>query len=52
MMPDLGKYAEAVLSSYAVSIALLIVLVWLSLRRSKHISKQLQDIETKAKRNG
>ena len=27
MMPDLGKYAQAVLSSYAVSIALLVVLV-------------------------
>ena len=52
MMPDLGKYAEAVLSSYAVSLVLLVVLVWLSLRRSKRIQKQLQDIEMKAKRNG
>ncbi len=52
MMPDLGKYAEAVLSSYAVSLVLLMVLVWVSLRRSKRIKKQLQDIETKAKQNG
>ncbi|MCR9112696.1 MAG: heme exporter protein CcmD, partial [Rhodobacteraceae bacterium] len=32
-MPDLGKYAEAVLSAYAVSIVLLVALVVLSWRR-------------------
>lgn len=52
MMPDLGKYAEAVLSSYAVSLVLLVALVWLSVRRSKRIKAQLQDIEMKVKRNG
>ncbi|MBU3261243.1 MULTISPECIES: heme exporter protein CcmD [Roseovarius] len=52
MMPDLGKYAEAVLSSYAVSIALLAVLVWMSLRRAKRVKKQLEDVESKVKRNG
>ena len=52
MMPDLGKYAEAVLSSYAVSLALLIVLVWLSLRRSAKEAKQLEDVEQKARRHG
>ncbi|GGO57840.1 heme exporter protein D [Roseovarius pacificus] len=52
MMPDLGKYAEAVLSSYAVSIALLVVLVWMSLRRAKRVNKQLEDVESKVKRNG
>lgn len=52
MMPDLGKYADAVLSSYAVSLVLLMVLVWVSVRRSKRIKAQLQDIEMKVKRNG
>lgn len=52
MMPDLGKYAEAVLSSYAVSIALLAVLVWMSLQRAKRVKKQLEDVESKVKRNG
>ncbi len=52
MMPELGKYAEAVLSSYGVSIALLVVLVWASLRRARRVKKQLEDIESKAKRDG
>ena len=30
-MPDLGKYAEAVLSAYAVSIVLIVLLVLVSL---------------------
>ncbi|MEQ8899637.1 MAG: heme exporter protein CcmD [Roseovarius sp.] len=52
MMPDLGKYADAVLSSYAVSLALLALIVWLSLRRSKRIKKELEEVETKVKSNG
>ncbi|MCZ0810658.1 MAG: heme exporter protein CcmD [Pseudomonadota bacterium] len=52
MMPDLGKYAEAVLSSYAVSIVLLVVLVWLSVWRATRVRKQLEDIESKVKRDG
>ena len=34
MMPDLGKYADAVLSSYAVSILLSVVLVEKRSRRN------------------
>lgn len=52
MMPDLGKYAEAVLSSYAVSIALIIGLILFSTMRSKRVKKQLQEIESKVKSNG
>ncbi len=52
MMPDLGKYADAVLSSYAVSIVLLVAIVWLSVWRARKVKKQLEDIETKAKSNG
>ncbi len=51
-MPDLGKYAEAVLSSYAVSLVLLLILVGLSWRRSMRIKKALQDIEKRQKKNG
>ena len=51
-MPDLGKYAEAVLSSYAVSLVLLAGIVIVSLRRSRRVRKELQDIETKVKSNG
>ena len=52
MMPDLGKYAEAVLSSYAVSLGLLIVLVALSWRRSLRIKSALQEIEKRQKKDG
>jgi heme exporter protein D len=45
MMPDLGKYAEAVLSSYIVSIVLLVLLVAMSLRASKKARAELQKLE-------
>ena len=37
MMPDLGKYADAVLSAYAVSIVLLVAIVGMSLWRGKRV---------------
>lgn len=49
MMPELGKYAAAVLSSYAVTIVLLIVLVALSLRRARRVRARLRQVE---ERNG
>ncbi len=49
MMPDLGKYADAVLSSYAVSLVLLLVLVALSWRRSVRTKNALQEIEKRQK---
>ena len=45
MMPDLGKYAAAVLSSYAVTIVLLVLLVGLSLRRARKVQQRLRDVE-------
>ncbi|MCW8841912.1 MAG: heme exporter protein CcmD [Rhodobacteraceae bacterium] len=45
MMPDLGKYADAVLSSYVVSIALLVILVGMSLRASRKARAELQKLE-------
>ncbi len=45
MMPDLGKYADAVLSSYAVSLLLLFGIIGLSLWRNKRVKQQLAEAE-------
>lgn len=52
MMPELGKYAAAVLSAYGVTLALLIVLVGLSLWRSAKVRRQLEEIENRRSGNG
>ena len=52
MMPDLGKYAETVLSAYAVSLVLIVVLVLLSLRRGHKVKAQLGAVEKKVRKNG
>lgn len=52
MMPDLGKYAEAVLSAYAVSILLIVVIVVLSLRQGRRARRALGQVEQRSKRNG
>lgn len=52
MMPDLGKYADAVLSSYAASAVLLVVLVVLSVRRSRKLRAELEQIENRMRRDG
>ncbi len=52
MIPDLGKYADAVLSAYGVSLLLLVGLVWLSLRRAKKVKRELEQIEGKGKTDG
>ena len=44
-MPDLGKYAFEVLTAYAASIAMLVVLVGLSVRRSRRVKRMLEEIE-------
>lgn len=53
-MPDLGSYSVYVLSAYAVSLGLLAVLVWASLRASAKVRAELEVIEARreAKRNG
>lgn len=50
-MPDLGKYADAVLSAYGVSIVLLVLLVVLSLRQGRRARRALQDVEKRSKPN-
>jgi heme exporter protein D len=52
MMPDLGKYADAVLSSYAVSIVLIIVMVAVSVLRARKVRAQLDEVEARSRRNG
>ncbi|PXW67788.1 heme exporter protein D [Loktanella sp. PT4BL] len=44
-MPDLGDYRIEVLSAYAVSIVLLLALVWLSWRRYAKVRAALEDVE-------
>jgi heme exporter protein D len=51
-MPDLGKYADAVLSSYAVSIALIVALVAVSVMRARKVREQLDEVENRSRRNG
>ena len=45
MIPDLGKYATEVLSAYGVSIALLVLVIWWSMRRSRRVKQRLDRIE-------
>ncbi|MFK7881179.1 heme exporter protein CcmD [Roseobacter sp.] len=51
-MPDLGKYADAVLSAYGVSIFLLLLLVIFTLRKGRTARDALQSIEKRIKPNG
>jgi heme exporter protein D len=44
-MPDLGKYAFEVLSSYGVTIVLLAIIVMLSFRRARKVKAVLEDVE-------
>ncbi len=46
-MPDLGKYAFEVLSSYGVTIVLLAVVVLVSFRRARKVKAALDDIENR-----
>ncbi len=50
MMPDLGKYADTVLSAYVVSILLLVVMVAMSLHASRKARAELEKVE--GRRNG
>lgn len=50
MMPDLGKYAFAVLASYGVTGAALALLVGLSLRRDRRARRLLAALEAERER--
>lgn len=51
-MPDLGKYADTVLSAYAASIILLVLLVGLTLWRGRKIRAEMALIEAERDSNG
>ena len=53
MMPDLGKYAFAVLASYGVSLLLLVAIVGVSLWQGARIKRALAEVEERqGKDNG
>ncbi len=51
-MPDLGKHSDTVLSAYAVSIVLLLLLVGISLWRGHKVRAEMARTEARVKRNG
>ncbi len=52
MMPELGKYAVAVLGSYGLTLALLGGLGALSVVRARRVRRQLETLEQRMRRNG
>jgi heme exporter protein D len=53
MMPDLGRYAVAVLSSYGASLVLMGAVVWLTLWQGRRVKRQLAEAEARqGKDNG
>ncbi|NVO22784.1 heme exporter protein CcmD [Donghicola sp. C2-DW-16] len=51
-MPDLGKYADAVLSSYALSLLLIFALVGWAVVRSRKARAALEETEQRIKNRG
>lgn len=45
MIPDLGKYAVEVLSAYGVTIALLLGITGLSVRRWRRVREEMERVE-------
>ncbi|MDO6587576.1 heme exporter protein CcmD [Salipiger sp. 1_MG-2023] len=52
MIPDLGKYAFAVLTSYGLSLGLLFALVGVSVARARRVKAELAKIEQRLKLHG
>ncbi|EEW56852.1 Heme exporter protein D (CcmD) [Tritonibacter mobilis] len=51
-MPDLGKYADTVLSAYGVSLLLLLALLVMTLMRGAKVRADLKQVEERMRRNG
>ena len=51
-MPELGKYAVYVLSSYGVSLLFLAALVWVSVVRARKVRAALAEVEERVSKNG
>lgn len=47
MMPDLGSYAGAVLSAYAITLVVLIACIALSIVQSRRAKTALEEAETR-----
>ena len=52
MMPDLGKYADTVLSAYGVTLLLLAALVVATLWRGRRVRARMIEAERRAGRHG
>ncbi len=52
MIPDLGKYADTVLSAYAISLGLLFGTVILSVWQSKRMKTRLAEAEARFQKSG
>ncbi|MCP5075928.1 MAG: heme exporter protein CcmD [Rhodobacteraceae bacterium] len=50
-MPDLGKYAADVLSAYGVAVLLLFALVVISLNQSDRAKRDLDEQESRLRKN-
>ncbi len=50
-MLELGKYTDAILASWAITLGLLIVLILVSWRRSAQVKKTLNAAEKRANGN-
>lgn len=51
-MPELGKYAVAVLSSYGISVTLLVALCALSVIRARRMRRDLKAVEERMRKDG
>lgn len=47
-MPDLGTYTVPILSAYAISLGLIIGIIFLSILRSKRVAAKLAKAEARA----
>lgn len=52
MIPDLGKYADTVLSAYAASLVLMAALVVFYIYRSRKARRALEQVEQRMRRDG
>ncbi len=52
MMPDLGKYADTVISAYIVSLLLLAAIVALSVWRGRRVRAEMERIEARVSKHG
>jgi len=52
MMPDLGKYQNEVIASYAVTLLLLLLLLVFSWFRGRRVAKALREVEERREKHG